>query len=88
VPNAFNFNLYGLMGLGPVDATHSTTTLFVAGGLPTPVCPTNAVNHGFLLDWKTYPNGVSTNITQAAQDDMIAFFADAPTLPPPARSTP
>ncbi len=88
VPNPFNLNLYGLIGLGPVDASHSTTTTFFAGATTTPSCPTNAVKHGFILDWKDYPNATATTgtgITQAGQDDITAFFSDTSVLPPPAR---
>jgi hypothetical protein len=79
VPNAFNLNLYGLIGLGPVDASHSTQTTFFKGATATPSCPTNAAPHGFLLDWTN-----SATLAGAGQTDITGFFADTSVLPPPA----
>ncbi|MGZ6142783.1 MAG: hypothetical protein ACXWLM_05570, partial [Myxococcales bacterium] len=79
VPTGFQLNLASLTGLGPVDATHSTTTLFETGAAATTACPTgHGIEHGFLLDWAVPATATS------AQDDFANFFKDG-TLPPPSR---
>jgi hypothetical protein len=81
VPNPFNLNLYGLIGLGQVDATHSTRTTFFTGATATPSCPNNAAGHSFLLDWKNY-----ATLASAGQADITSFFADTSVLPPPSHN--
>jgi hypothetical protein len=101
VPNTWSANLYTLIGLpfnaSPTDnnTTSAAHTLFFAGATATPTCNTNAVKHGFLLDWTDYPPGAACNttpaacnITQNGQDDIAGFFADTAVAPPPAQIAP
>jgi hypothetical protein len=85
VPNPFNLNLYQLTGLSGAGSTGTITTFF-KGATTTPSCPTNAMAHGFLLDWATNLQA-ATSVTLLAQDDIAAFFL-AGTLPPTARFAP
>jgi hypothetical protein len=104
VPNAFNLELYGLIGVGPQGGGKSTQTLFVntadAGGTcPFGVATTSpgTVPHTFLTNWGVTVNATTgvatvdpniTHLTLIAQDQNAAFLADPTQLPPPTQTQP
>ena len=75
VPNPFNLELYKTIGLGPLSAANSTLQTFItdpsafssALGLDVG-CPTGAVTHGFITDWKI------PSITTKGQTDAASFL--------------
>jgi dienelactone hydrolase len=80
VPDFFQLLMSNNIGLGPVDQTHSTVTLFTTDfNATSPLqCPSGAVPHGFLT------GGSQASLTAQAQADAAAFFAND-TLPAPLR---
>jgi hypothetical protein len=70
VPNPTNVLLAGNIGLSPLDTTSlsgtNVTFQWFATSTSNPVCPTNAVSHGFLLASPTAQGDVVTFLTQAS----------------------
>jgi hypothetical protein len=102
VPNAFNLELYTLIGLQASSATASTVTLFentndAGGACPFGVATTSpgTVPNGFLTDWGVSFSAagvpsVNMNVaalTLLAQDQNAAFLNNL-TLPPPIQTQP
>jgi dienelactone hydrolase len=92
VPNAWNALLFNVIGLGPIDATHSTAALYANAGHAGAACKLGVTpnpgtaHHGFLLDWGVTATGIDPNdtaLTVAGQTDAANFLASPATLPPP-----
>lgn len=103
VPNAFNLELGGLIGLAPVSMTASTLELFVntndaGGSCPLGVAATSpgTVPNGFFTSWgisvdsmgMTSEDTSVQQLTKIAQDQSAAFLTDPTQLPPPTQTQP